>query len=288
MKTSTEIRSSAKYVGEEKAIELIARAGFDGWDFSMLCMVNYNWATGEGSLSRHELCGDNYLKKVRAMKQVGIDNGIVCNQSHAPYPTYCKTIRDTFERSLESTAEAGARICVVHPDNYKSAEENAELFFELLPTAKKYGVNIAIENMCTWYEDRHSFGPTACSDPSDFLAHLNILNDDNIVACLDVGHASLKGIGTNPSEMIYALGNKLQALHLHDNDLLGDRHQLPFTMSIDFDSIAKALADIGYGGYLTLESTCYTAKYNAENIFDALCDMHAAAKRISDMVESHK
>lgn len=35
MKISTEIDSIANIVGEEKAIELIAKAGFDAWDFSL-------------------------------------------------------------------------------------------------------------------------------------------------------------------------------------------------------------------------------------------------------------
>ena len=37
MKTSTEIASLAKLVGEEKAVEYIAKAGFDAWDF--LCFL---------------------------------------------------------------------------------------------------------------------------------------------------------------------------------------------------------------------------------------------------------
>lgn len=35
MKTSTEIQSIVDVIGEEKAIEMIAKAGFDAWDFSM-------------------------------------------------------------------------------------------------------------------------------------------------------------------------------------------------------------------------------------------------------------
>ena len=34
MKISTEIASAAKLVGEEKAVEYAAKAGFDAWDFS--------------------------------------------------------------------------------------------------------------------------------------------------------------------------------------------------------------------------------------------------------------
>ena len=219
------------------------------------------------------------------MKQVGLDNGIVCNQSHAAYPTYCKDIRDTFERALECTAEAGGEICVIHPDNYKSAEENAEMFFEYLPIAKKYGVKIAAENMWSWSEEKHCVVSAACSDPESFNAHLDAVNDDFFVACLDIGHAHMKGLGTGAPEMIRALGSRLQALHIHDNDFLHDSHQIPFSMNIDFDAVAKALKEIKYSGYLTLEAVSYPAKFNAENVFDAVCDMHAAAKRLSDMIE---
>ena len=38
MKISTEIASAAKIIGEEKAIEYYAKAGFDAWDFSMFEM----------------------------------------------------------------------------------------------------------------------------------------------------------------------------------------------------------------------------------------------------------
>lgn len=41
MKISTEIESIAKHVGEHKAVELCAKAGFDGWDFSLFDMCRY-------------------------------------------------------------------------------------------------------------------------------------------------------------------------------------------------------------------------------------------------------
>ena len=39
MKISTEIGSIATLVGEEKAVELVAKIGFDAWDFSMFICV---------------------------------------------------------------------------------------------------------------------------------------------------------------------------------------------------------------------------------------------------------
>lgn len=43
MKISTEIGSASALVGEEKAVELVAKAGFDGWDFSMFQLFRYDW-----------------------------------------------------------------------------------------------------------------------------------------------------------------------------------------------------------------------------------------------------
>ena len=45
MKISTEIESAAAIIGEERAVEYIAKAGFDAWDFSMCSMFRYDWNT---------------------------------------------------------------------------------------------------------------------------------------------------------------------------------------------------------------------------------------------------
>lgn len=284
MKISTETRSVVNHVGYEKAIEYIAKAGFDGWDFSMLSMVKYDWQNKVALPTDDPLAGSDYLKLARRMKQIGLDNGIVCNQSHAPYPTYCKEVRDCFYRAIECTAEAGGEICVIHPDNFKSAEENSELFFELLPFAKQHNVKIASENMWSWKRDVGTV-PAACSDGKDFLAHMEAVKDDYFVACLDLGHAEMRGLNTSAVEIIDTLGSYLQALHVHDNDFEHDSHQIPFSMKIDFLPIAKALKRNNYSGYITLEAVSYLADRNADNVLDGLCDMAKAARRFADMID---
>ena len=77
-KISTEIISTARIVGEEKAIELIAKAGFDAWDFSMFSMVRYDWGTGEASKTDHPLSGDNYIEFARKLKKISHGHQIVC------------------------------------------------------------------------------------------------------------------------------------------------------------------------------------------------------------------
>ena len=285
MKISTEIGSASKIIGEEKVVEYVAKAGFDAWDFSMFSMCKYDYATQSLLENSHPLAKENYLAFARRLKQIGLDNGIVCNQSHAPFPVSCKEIRSYLKRAIECTAEAGGKICVIHPDNNKSAAENAEMYCELLPFAKEHGVKIATENMWNWDKalDRSCFA--ACATPESFCAHIDAVNDDNFVACLDIGHAEMQGSDTTAESMIKALGSKLQALHIHDNDKWHDSHQIPFSMDIDFLPVVKALKEIDYTGYFTLEADCYLKAYNAENIFDGIKNLADSAKKLAQIYE---
>ncbi|MBQ3229985.1 MAG: sugar phosphate isomerase/epimerase [Clostridia bacterium] len=285
LKTSTEIRSIASKVGEEKAVEFVAKAGFDAWDFSMLAMVRYDWSTNRCLPCGHALAGSEAFKFARRLKSIASDCGIVCNQSHAPYPTYCKAIADTYEKCIELTAEAGGEICVIHPDNYKSAEENAEMFLRLLPVAKGCGVKIATENMWNWNEEKKRPSFAACSTPESFLEHMKAVDDDYFVACLDIGHAELLGLDTSAVEMIDKLGTHLQALHVHDNNKKGDLHKIPFSDSIDFDAVAKALKRNGYDGYLTLEAVSHMSAFDGENVFLGVKELADSAKKLAEMIE---
>lgn len=284
MKTSTEIGSLAKLVGEEKAIETIAKAGFDCWDFTLIYnMVCYECQSKSYCYPDTPLNGKDYLSYVRHLKKTGEDNGIYCNQSHAPFPVAAKEIRDNLKKSIEISAEAGSKIIIIHPDNNKTAEENAEMYFELLPFAKDCGIKIATENMWNWDNSQGHAVKAACSDGEDFLKHILAVNDENFVACVDIGHAEMKGLNTSAESMIRTLGSHVAALHIHDNDKLRDLHGLPFTDKIDFKGVVKALKDINYKGYFTLEADSYLKKEDDEKIiFEKVKNMASVAKRIED------
>jgi len=284
MKISTEIASIAKHVGEEKAVYMVAKAGFDAFDFSMFDMAQYDWGKRCIIHSEHPLQSKNYLDFARKLKKIGEDNGIVCNQSHAPFPVSCAEIRSYLKRAIECTAEAGGTICVIHPDNNKTPQENAQMYLKLLPFAKEHGVKIATENMWNWNCDTDEAAPAACSDPQSFLAHLQAVNDPYFVACLDIGHAEMRGLGTTAPEMIRALGAHLQALHIHDNDLHHDSHMLPFTMDIDYEAIVAALKECGYAGYLTLEADRHCEGSTAETVYSKVVEMARCAKKLDEML----
>ena len=285
MRVSTEINSTAGLIGEEKAVEYVAKAGFDAWDFSMFLMCNYDWATGNLLESTHPLASREYLAFARKLKQIGLDNGIVCNQSHAPFPSNA-AIRTMFKRAIECTAEAGGQICVIHPDNNASVQENAEMYLELLPFAKEHGVKLATENMWNWDAEKDESSFAACATGEDFAAHVDAVNDDFMVACLDIGHAEMRGSGNGAVHMIHTLGHRLQALHLHDNDRWHDTHQIPLSMDIDWTAVVKALKQIGYQGDFTLECGTYMRQQTAETALQGLRDMYASVRKLADMFES--
>ena len=285
MKISTEINSIAKKVGMEKAVELCAKAGFDAWDFSMFDMCKIDWKTKLPIQDENPLNGTGYLNFARKLKTIGLDNGIVCNQSHAPFPVAVPAVRSYLKRAIECTAEAGGEICIIHPDNDKTAEQNAEMYAELLPFAKSCGVKIATENMFNWDMAKNESSFAACATGEDFKKHIDIINDDFFVACLDLGHAELRGSGDGAVNMIRALGYRLQALHIHDNDHWHDKHQIPFSMNIDFGAIVKTLKEINYQGYFTLEADTFLRDYNTDNIFDGVLKLKESAKKLADMYE---
>lgn len=288
MKISTEINSARRIIGEERAVELYAKAGFDAWDFSMFSMFTFAWNTRKVIVNETPLNTPDYLKFARRLKQIGLDNGIECNQSHAPFPTYDSIdgINDYIKRAIECTAEAGGKICILHPDTSKDVEGNKEFYERFMPFAKEHGVKIATENMWSWNSETNRADVTTCATAESFNEILNAVNDEDFVACLDLGHAEMMGDFANAKDLVYALGDKCQALHIHDNDRWHDSHQIPFSMDMDFPPIVKALHDIGYKGYFTLEADQYLTKFNADNIFDGMKDLAASARKLADMFEA--
>ena len=286
MRISTEISSTAVLVGEERAIEILAKAGFDCYDLSLFAMAKWNSKEERYLFEDHPYHGPDYLKFVRRLRKVADDCGITCNQSHAPFPSHNEKVSSYFERALECTAEAGGKICIIHPQCFATVEENAEFYGKLLPIAKSYGVRIATENMWNWDKEEDHAIPCACSTAESFVAHVDAVNDPDLVACLDIGHAEMRGLGTSSVEMIRALGkDRLQALHIHDNDKWHDSHRLPFTMDIDFAPIVKALKDIGYQGDFTLEVDHHMKSYGVDRIDEGARTLAESVRKLVKMYE---
>ena len=114
-------------------------------------------------------------------------------------------------------------------------------------------------------------------------------SDEYFTACLDIGHAEMRGVHTSAVEMIKALGPRLGALHVHDNDLHHDSHQIPFSMQIDFDAMVKALREVDYKGDMTLECDCYLHYFcqrDKDRVFEGVQNLANAAKKLVEMFKA--
>lgn len=262
MNISTLTSHLAGIYGEENAIRKLAEIGYDCYDFSMFDIFEEN----------HPIAGSNYESYVQKLRKAADESGIVCNQTHAPFPSYIqdeeeynKRIFPLLIRAIEVTGMLGGKTVIIHPAIFSGHkiggdalcfETNKKLYNSLLPYAKKCNVKIAIENMFNWYNGDLTASPATCSSAGEFIRYMDAMDSDYFVACLDIGHSAMQNTGANsPEEMIRALGGKrLKSLHIHDNDLVQDLHTLPFTQKINWDKVMTALKEIQYDGDFTFEA----------------------------------
>ena len=260
MLVSTEIQSYRALRDDKAIIKMLKEAGFTAYDFSMC-----------SDLGLELLLADDYLARAKDLRAYADSIGMPCNQTHAPFSSarkgneeYNKAMYPKLLRAIEISGVLGAKICVVHPCNDYTPEENAAMYEGMKETAKKAGVKIATENMWNWAQGSPTATPAACSDHINFKAHMDLLDRDIFVACVDIGHSEMDGLNTSAVDMIETLGKDVQCIHLHDVDKLYDNHHLPFVCSIDYAPIITALKKIGYQGDITLESNTFTKKLPVE------------------------
>ena len=257
---SGETESFFRFGNNFEIINMFKTAGFNAYDFTMF----------EGGINRL-IDEDDYKKKASDLRKYADKLGIVCNQAHAPFPTvrvneqdYNDYIFQKILRALEVASILGAKTVIVHPCNNYTAEQNAEMYQRFLPYLKDLGVKIALENMWNWDKGSQFAKAAACSHHDDFLKHLNMLDEKYFTACLDIGHAEMKGLETSAVEMINTLKGRLTNIHIHDNNLIHDLHQLPYTGYIDFEQILHALKINNYQGDITFEANNFISSFPLE------------------------
>ena len=257
MKISAETQYLRRRFGEKNAIRILAEAGFDCVDYSMDHM----------SKDDSPLNGPSYREYAEELRQYGESLGITFNQAHAPFEfdwdkegVLENVAIPRIARCLEVAAILGIDTVIVHPLHHWNYfhnmqfvwDQNMAFYQALLPYAKEYGVTICLENLIQ-FDSRGVALPDTCADANRYIKALETLNDPHIAACVDVGHTCL--LGEDPADLIRALGHdRLRALHIHDNSAVLDDHTLPYLGKINWNNLAKALADIDYGGVFTFEA----------------------------------
>ncbi len=290
--TQTEVIGSR--LGHIQAVELIGRAGFDAYDFSM-------FDAGEGN----PLFGDGWRAYLDRVMDTAKLYGMRCLQAHAPFPSakedlpenkvYNERTFDYLVRSIEGAGYLGAAAVVIHPVTYlydpehKEAlwEANREFYRSLAPYAKAAGVKIALENMWVTERETHRIIPSSCGTAASFCRYLDELKDDCFTACLDIGHTVISGC--DPVEIIHALGHdRLTALHVHDNDGKHDSHLFPFMGVMPWEAICQALGEIDYSGPLTFEADNTFLPYPDDLLLEPLMLLKKTGQYLADRIDASR
>jgi sugar phosphate isomerase/epimerase len=57
-------------------------------------------------------------------------------------------------------------------------------------------------------------------------------------------------------------------------------------MDIDFETVVRALKEIDYKGYFTLEADTFMRAYNKDNAFEGVKKLSESARKLADMFEN--
>lgn len=251
--------------GIEKSIELYRDAGFTAIDFALFSMISDD----------NIFCGDGWIEEAERIRKTADSLGMKINQTHAPFSFSLPQWNDEdfyngvaykrVCRSIMISGILGAKIAVVHPVHHfvyhnheeEIFEKNMKYYKSLIPICREYNVKVGVENM--WQNDpiRKFTTFDVCGTKEEFIRYIDTLDSEYMVACLDVGHVGLPQQDDEAWDFVRALGHdRLQSLHIHDNDYRGDQHLMPYFGKLDWNELTKALGEIDYAGDFTYEVKC--------------------------------
>ena len=238
----------------EKTYEKLKEHGFSATDFGMMNTEAEFYSSD--------------LKKVDALlnkeKELADRAGIEIYQAHGPWrcPPQDFTEEDRKERldkmkrSIRAAHILGVKNWVIHPlmpygtsdkngpNESLTFKVNVEFLKILSDTAGEYGITVCLENM--------PFTEFSISTPEKILETVDRVAADNVRICLDTGHANVFNL--NVAEEVRKIKDKLQVLHVHDNNFGIDSHLFPYFGTVKWKEFGKALKDINFNGVFSLET----------------------------------
>lgn len=268
-----------------EGVEKIINAGFTNLDYNFLDMTSPN----------DRLWQDDYKRWIYECREFAEKRGAKWVQAHAVCTGAVELSRDEYinkiKRSVECCAYLGVEWTVCHTlwhpmyffnDPTPATEFNRRMFSEILETAEKYNVGLAVENSTSFplFED-HGVNTST----EQLIEFVDSFKSDHIGICWDIGHANINAVfegyehvAERQSEEFKKIGNRLKATHVHDNKaktaglkagikLNGtginqttafDSHIQPFMGDIDWADIISGLDAIGYSHFFTYETHAST------------------------------
>ena len=247
-----DIRGSKEKMPIDESIRRIAAAGFDAADVNLVLLCNR-------TLRLHT---DDWKYEAEKIALAGQETGIELAQCHLPFKgkkVNCHTPEDLeyyyqmYYRAIDVAAFLNIPWGVMHPETLKGknltddecCKINHEHNDKYIEYALSKGINIAYENMTLGNQAGY------CTYVDQLVHLIDSYADPRIGACLDTGHANM--VYDDQYEPILKLGHRLHCTHINDNLGKDDLHLAPFSGTVKWESVIKALRDINYPGVLNLE-----------------------------------
>lgn len=246
----------------EDMVRVMAQAGFRVLDWSATEFSNQKTVRGSNPFTTQE-----WQPWVEELRATADRHGVVFNQAHGAIYNYfaqdeqVRWLYKMTERIMQACAILGIDTIVYHP--YEPGEArtlqnidlcrraNTEYIRRAGDMAGRYGLKIAVENMLSNRKLDGSLYWRYCTHVEELVDLVDTINMENVQICLDVGHAHY--MGENLRETINAIGKRLIALHVHDNNRMDDLHLNPYCGTITWDDVLLGLHDVDYRGDFTLE-----------------------------------
>ena len=277
MKISIQSSWTTTQHGLKKTYELYRQVGFEAIDWNIdVALLDNVIKSGE---YREKSVFAKSMEDIRAYFAEELSeirrNGLEITQAHAPFPAYLPNdpelldfMIEVYKKCILFCDEVGCKNLVIHGICYAKSDRdhtledidamNWKMYTSLIPVLKKTNVTVCMENLFTFHENLRGKIVYAghCSNPHEAIAWIDGLNEvagkECFGLCLDTGHLHL----VKQDERVYIpiLGKRIKALHIHDNDGVGDRHIAPYNGSIIWKDFYESLAAIGYEGDLNFET----------------------------------
>jgi sugar phosphate isomerase/epimerase len=275
-------------LGIDEGLCAIAEAGFDAIDLG-LDSVFAQKDTIDEAYEAYLLDEKRIRETINAVKEGLKKYGLTIGQAHAPNayvprkPKETEIMRKCVEKCFAICEELDCRHLVIHPICDGSARypsltkedeirENMAYFSSIIPLLKKHNIICCLENAYSLDWGTKKAYACACSDMAEANRYIDDLNalagEKRFAFCLDTGHALM--IGTDIYNAIKILGDRLEILHVHDNDGYLDEHTATFLGICNWGRSIKGLREFGYKGNINMETSSFVQLFPKELVPAAL------------------
>lgn len=202
------------------------------------------------------------------------------------YETTRKKAVEKARHWMEKGAILGARVGIQHPttNRFDTEAEGLDRYLTqldkslqvLLPAAEKLNFTLALENMLPGDQ-----GGRLCSRPEHFERIAAEFGHSNLGFCLDTGHALVAGGGHEGADaFVGAMSPHLVAFHLADNAGDRDSHLAPGHGRVEFGSVFRKAAEMGYEFSMCIETPPFAQgpAYSLDAWKQMVVDTEALAK----------